>query len=170
MQILAFFLQNNTKIIQILALLSSNSRKNCKNSKFALQLENLHLKSPGVIVLRAGIAQVIQELTGKRTEIIDALKRDDLTASGGFPSVQNGLNLAMKNMEFLASYSTREVLIVYSSLFTQDPASLWDTMEAVSKKNIRVSVIGSAAEVHFFHLFLLLTQFLIKTQNNRLIF
>ena len=97
--------------------------------------------------MRYGIAQIIQDLTGKRSEIIEALKRDDFTTSGGFPSVQNGLNLATKTLEFQPSYATREVVLVYSSLFTQDPASLLDTLDSMVKNNIRVSIIGCAAEV-----------------------
>lgn len=98
-------------------------------------------------MLRNKCAYKIQELTGKRRDILDVLKNEELTISEGLPSIQNGLNLALMSLDYIPAYSTKEVIVVYSSVQTIDPSNIFETIEDIKSKKIRVSIIGTGCEV-----------------------
>lgn len=47
----------------------------------------------------------------------------------GEPSLQNGLELAMKSLKLVPSHASREILIIMGSLTTCDPIDLTLTVE-----------------------------------------
>lgn len=69
-------------------------------------------------------AEKISELTGnarKHTKALSALNRTTLI---GEPSLQNGLELALKSLKLLPSHASREILVIMGSLTTCDPTDI----------------------------------------------
>uniref|UniRef100_A0A663N7U2 General transcription factor IIH subunit n=1 Tax=Athene cunicularia TaxID=194338 RepID=A0A663N7U2_ATHCN len=84
--------------------------------------------------------------TSNSKKHITALKKAvDMNCSGE-PSLYNSLNLAMQTLKHMPGHTSREVLIVFSSLTTCDPANIYDLIK-VQKIKPDVSVIGLSAEV-----------------------
>ncbi|KAM9694851.1 general transcription factor IIH subunit 2-like protein isoform 7-T9 [Trichechus inunguis] len=65
----------------------------------------------------------------------------------GEPSLYNSLNMAMQTLKHMPGHTSREVLIIFSSLTTCDPSNIYDLVKTVKAAKIRVSVIGLSAEV-----------------------
>ncbi|NXC22221.1 TF2H2 factor, partial [Corythaeola cristata] len=94
-------------------------------------------------------------LTGNSKKHMTALKKAvDMNCSGE-PSLYNSLNLAMQTLKHMPGHTSREVLVVFSSLTTCDPANIYDLIKyafffhvkCLKAVKIRVSVIGLSAEV-----------------------
>ncbi|KAI9223775.1 Ssl1-like-domain-containing protein [Blastocladiella britannica] len=66
----------------------------------------------------------------------------------GEPSLQNALELVRKVLAHVPRHGTREVIMVVSALTSCDPGNIADTLAAVARDGIRVSVVSLAAEVH----------------------
>ncbi|PNH05866.1 General transcription factor IIH subunit 2, partial [Tetrabaena socialis] len=66
----------------------------------------------------------------------------------GDASLQNALDLSVSLLRSLPPYGHREVLVLFAALATCDPGSVLDSMKACKDNNIRVSVVGVAAEVY----------------------
>lgn len=74
-------------------------------------------------------AERITELAGncrKHVKAITALNRTTLV---GEPSLQNGLELALKSLKLLPSHASREILVLMGSLTTCDPSDINVTIE-----------------------------------------
>lgn len=65
----------------------------------------------------------------------------------GEPSLQNSLEFALKTLKNMPSHTSREILVLFGSLTTCDPTDIGYTIKALKDNNVRVSVIGLAAEV-----------------------
>ena len=78
-------------------------------------------------------------------KIFFSLKKINLT---GEPSLQNGLDLAMKTLKVVPSHASREILIIMGSLTTCDPIDINQTIETLKQEGIRCSVISLSAEIH----------------------
>lgn len=50
-------------------------------------------------------------------------------ACSGEPSIQNGLELALRSLRMLPSHASREVLIILGSLTTCDPGDINETIK-----------------------------------------
>ncbi|KAM6304239.1 general transcription factor IIH subunit 2 isoform 3-T3 [Podargus strigoides] len=101
----------------------------------------------GLIVTKSKRAEKMTELSGNSKKHITALKKAvDMNCSGE-PSLYNSLNLAMQTLKHMPGHTSREVLIVFSSLTTCDPANIYDLIKCLKAVKIRVSVIGLSAEV-----------------------
>nr|XP_013797060.1 PREDICTED: general transcription factor IIH subunit 2-like [Apteryx mantelli mantelli]XP_013815768.1 PREDICTED: general transcription factor IIH subunit 2-like [Apteryx mantelli mantelli] len=87
------------------------------------------------------------ELSGNSKKHITALKKAVGMNCHGEPSLYNSLNLAMQTLKHMPGHTSREVLIVFSSLTTCDPANIYDLIKCLKAVKIRVSVIGLSAEV-----------------------
>jgi transcription initiation factor TFIIH subunit 2 len=55
----------------------------------------------------------------------------------------NDLNL----FSHVPAHGSREILIIMGSLTTCDPGDIYETIDSLVNENIRVSVVGLAAEV-----------------------
>ncbi|RCH89525.1 hypothetical protein CU098_008603 [Rhizopus stolonifer] len=101
----------------------------------------------GIIVTRDGIAEKLTELSGNPTDHIRAIKSKKNTETSGEPSLQNALQLARASMLGVPSHGSKEVLLLFGSLTTCDPADIHETVDLLKKEMIRVNIVGLAAEV-----------------------
>jgi len=99
-----------------------------------------------VAVTRDRVAEKLTELSGNPKNQINAVRQ--LVRTDGLASLQNSLLLAMAILRHIPDYGHRECLIVYSSYSTCDPGDIFDTIEAVKKLKIRVSVISLTSEIY----------------------
>lgn len=66
----------------------------------------------------------------------------------GEPSLQNGLEVALKTLKMLPSHASREILVIMGSLTTCDPGDILSTIHALKAESIRASFITLTAEIH----------------------
>lgn len=105
------------------------------------------LSQIGVIITRDGLAEKILELTGNAMDLRTVLAEKDLRDTGGEPSLQNALELALNSLAHVPSHGSREIMCLISSLTTCDPGDLIQTLGSLIKEKVRVSIVGLAAEV-----------------------
>lgn len=101
----------------------------------------------GIIVTRDGIAEKLTELSGNPNDHARALKAGKKTDTSGEPSLQNALQLARSSMVGVPSHGSKEILMVFGALTTCDPSDIHETIDLLQKENVRVNVVGLAAEV-----------------------
>nr|XP_006004448.1 PREDICTED: general transcription factor IIH subunit 2 isoform X2 [Latimeria chalumnae] len=101
----------------------------------------------GVIVTKNKRAEKLTELAGNPRKHTAALKKAVDTNCLGEPSLYNSLSLAMQTLKHMPGHTSREVLIIFSSLTTCDPANMYELIKCLKAIKIRVSVIGLSAEV-----------------------
>ncbi|XP_021477874.2 general transcription factor IIH subunit 2 isoform X2 [Oncorhynchus mykiss] len=101
----------------------------------------------GIITTKNKRAEKLTDLAGNPKKHIDALKKAKDSTCGGEPSLYNSLSLAMQTLKHMPGHSSREVLIIFSSLTTCDPANIYELVKTLKALKIRVSVIGLSAEV-----------------------
>uniref|UniRef100_A0A3B5BCP8 General transcription factor IIH subunit n=1 Tax=Stegastes partitus TaxID=144197 RepID=A0A3B5BCP8_9TELE len=102
--------------------------------------------------------------SGNPKKHIAALKKAVDTVCVGEPSLYNSLNLAIQTLKHMPGHTSREILIILSSLTTCDPANIYEmtkvnimymlltflicsTDNLSCSLNVRVSIIGLSAEV-----------------------
>ncbi|KAG8130958.1 hypothetical protein E2320_017553, partial [Naja naja] len=101
----------------------------------------------GIVVTKSKRAEKLTELSGNPRKHITALKKAvDMTCLGE-PSLYNALNLATQTLKHMPGHTSREVLVILSSLTTCDPSNIYDLIKSLKSVKIRVSVIGLSAEV-----------------------
>ncbi|XP_007486326.1 general transcription factor IIH subunit 2-like protein isoform X2 [Monodelphis domestica] len=101
----------------------------------------------GIIVTKSKRAEKLTELSGNPRKHIASLKKAvDMTCHGE-PSLYNSLSLAMQTLKHMPGHTSREVLVLFSSLTTCDPSNIYDLIKTLKAAKIRVSVIGLSAEV-----------------------
>ncbi|XP_069887410.1 general transcription factor IIH subunit 2 isoform X2 [Dipodomys merriami] len=101
----------------------------------------------GIIVTKSKRAEKLTELSGNPRKHITSLKKAvDMTCHGE-PSLYNSLSMAMQTLKHMPGHTSREVLIIFSSLTTCDPSNIYDLIKTIKAAKIRVSVIGLSAEV-----------------------
>uniref|UniRef100_A0A7N6AT75 General transcription factor IIH subunit n=1 Tax=Anabas testudineus TaxID=64144 RepID=A0A7N6AT75_ANATE len=101
----------------------------------------------GIITTKNKRAEKLTELTGNPKKHIAALKKTVDTACAGEPSLFNSLNLAIQTLKHMPGHTSREILIILSSLTTCDPANIYELIKTLKSLKMRVSVIGLSAEV-----------------------
>ncbi|XP_039283626.1 general transcription factor IIH subunit 2 [Nilaparvata lugens] len=103
----------------------------------------------GVVVTRNKRAERASQLGGNAQKHVAAvqahLSRPEYCA--GEPSLQNALELALTSLRSLPTHASREIVVLLASLTTCDPGDITATIESLKSCNVRVSVIGLAAEV-----------------------
>uniref|UniRef100_A0A7S2SEF9 VWFA domain-containing protein n=1 Tax=Rhizochromulina marina TaxID=1034831 RepID=A0A7S2SEF9_9STRA len=104
------------------------------------------LSNLGVICTHDGVAEKLTDLSGNPRAHAEALSQKFTTS--GEASLQNALEVACSLLKGIPDYGNREVLVVFSSLTSRDPADIFATIDKLRKHKIRVSVIHLAAEVH----------------------
>ncbi|KAF2903637.1 hypothetical protein ILUMI_02544 [Ignelater luminosus] len=102
----------------------------------------------GAIIMQNKRAERISELAGNARKHIKAINNLNRTSLNGEPSLQNGLNMALKSLKLLPTHASREILIVMGSLTTCDPGDINITIDMLKAEGVRCSIIGLAAEVH----------------------
>lgn len=100
-----------------------------------------------IVGMSDGIAALISDLSGAPHEHIAALKKIRKQETKGNPSLQNALEMARGILYHVPSHSTREVLVIFGALFSSDPGDIQQTIDALVRDQIRVRIIGLAAQV-----------------------
>jgi transcription initiation factor TFIIH subunit 2 len=101
----------------------------------------------GILGMRDGLAVRISDMSGNPIQHISALNKFGKEDPGGNPSLQNALEVARAALFHAPSHGTREVFIIYGALLSSDPGDIHDTIKALVQDNIRVSMVGLAAQV-----------------------
>eukprot|EP00753_Platysulcus_tardus_P017843 PLAT6580.1.p1 GENE.PLAT6580.1~~PLAT6580.1.p1 ORF type:complete len:425 (-),score=112.10 PLAT6580.1:164-1342(-) len=145
-------------VFLIVDLSQTMARTDMKPSRLALALSSSKemvrqfvdqnpLSQLGVITTRDGLARKLTDLSGNASRHIEAL--DSCRTVGGFPSLQNALEVACDSLATVPNYGSREVVCIISSLTTRDPGDLFVTLAKLVKLKVRVSFVSLAAEVFF---------------------
>nr|XP_020454876.1 general transcription factor IIH subunit 2-like isoform X2 [Monopterus albus] len=101
----------------------------------------------GIITTKNKRAEKLTDLTGNPKKHIAALKKAVDTVCLGEPSLYNSLSLAIQTLKHMPGHTSREILIILSSLTTCDPSNIYEIIKTLKSLKIRVSVIGLSAEV-----------------------
>lgn len=101
----------------------------------------------GIVTMRNGLAQLVSQVSGNPQDHIDALKSIRKQEPKGNPSLQNALEMARGLLLPVPAHCTREVLIVFGSLSSNDPGDIHQTIASLVQEQIRVKVLGLSAEV-----------------------
>lgn len=101
----------------------------------------------GIITTKNKRAEKLTDLAGNPKKHIADLKKAKDTTCVGEPSLYNSLSLAMQTLRHMPGHASREVLVIFSSLTTCDPANIYELIKSLKALKIRVSVIGLSAEV-----------------------
>lgn len=102
----------------------------------------------GILGMRDGVAERISDMSGNPNDHINNVRELRKKDPSGNPSLQNALDMARAALYHTPSHGTREVVIVLGALLTSDPGDIHDTIKALIKARIRVSIIGLAAQMH----------------------
>lgn len=100
-----------------------------------------------IVGMTEGIATLISDLSGAPHEHISALKKLKKVEAKGNPSLQNALEMARGLLYHIPSHSTREIMVIFGALFSSDPGDIQQTIETLVRDQIRVRIIGLAAQV-----------------------
>lgn len=73
-------------------------------------------------------AEKVSDLSGNSRKHLKILNNLSTTSLIGEPSIQNGLELAMKSLKLLPSHASREILVIMGSLTTCDPTNIFTTI------------------------------------------
>uniref|UniRef100_H2SPU5 General transcription factor IIH subunit n=1 Tax=Takifugu rubripes TaxID=31033 RepID=H2SPU5_TAKRU len=101
----------------------------------------------GLITTKNKRAEKLTDLSGNPKKHCAALKKAVDTVCVGEPSLYNCLSLAVQTLRHMPGHTSRELLIILSSLTTCDPANIYELIETLKTLKVRVSVIGLSAEV-----------------------
>uniref|UniRef100_A0A183J839 Ssl1 domain-containing protein n=1 Tax=Soboliphyme baturini TaxID=241478 RepID=A0A183J839_9BILA len=104
----------------------------------------------GLLVAKNKRAEVLSDLTGNIQKLKDGLNAVREAGCDGEFSLQNALRVALQTLKY-PSHSSREMLIICSSLSTCDPDDIMITLKELKKLKIRCSFI-CLAEVYVFKL------------------
>jgi transcription initiation factor TFIIH subunit 2 len=83
----------------------------------------------GMIVMKNKRAEKLSELAGSARKHIKAAQTLLKLNLNGEPSVQNGLELAIKSLKLVPSHASREIILIMGSLTTCDPTDIHETIE-----------------------------------------
>ncbi|CDR36743.1 CYFA0S01e04082g1_1 [Cyberlindnera fabianii] len=145
-------------LILVLDLSASMLEKDLRPNRHALTVTNAMafvteffdqnpISQLGIVVMRNGIAQLVSQVSGNPQDHLDALKTIRKLEPKGDPSLQNALEMSRGLLLHVASHCTREVLIVFGSLFSIDPGNIHKTINSLVEENVRVKIIGLSAQV-----------------------
>lgn len=73
-------------------------------------------------------AEKISDLAGNYRKHVKSVQGLSKTNLIGEPSLQNGLEMALKTLKLLPSHASREILVVMGSLTTCDPTDINTTI------------------------------------------
>lgn len=100
-----------------------------------------------VVGMRDGLATCISELSGNPLHLIATIQKLRLDQPKGTPSLQNALEMARSFFLHTPRHGTREVIIIFGALITADPGDIHRTIRTLVDAEIRVSVVGLAAQI-----------------------
>lgn len=84
-------------------------------------LKNFFFKNPvghvGVVALKNSSAKLIQPFTSNVDDILNSILKERTAGLQGSPSLEEGLQIAHDLLIDMPLYGTKEVLIMYGSIF-----------------------------------------------------
>ncbi|GMM36393.1 TFIIH/NER complex subunit [Saccharomycopsis crataegensis] len=101
----------------------------------------------GILGMQNGLSMVISDLSGNPIDHINNLKQLKKKDPEGDPSIQNALEMSRGMLLHTSPHSTKEVLIIFGTLFTSDPGDIFKTIDHLVNEKIRVRIIGLNAQV-----------------------
>ncbi|XP_061586153.1 general transcription factor IIH subunit 2 [Cololabis saira] len=101
----------------------------------------------GIITTKNKRAEKLTDLAGNPKKHVSALRKAVDTPCVGEPSLYNALSLATQTLRHVPGHTSREILIILSSLTTCDPTNIYELIKTLKSLKVRVSVIGLSAEV-----------------------
>ena len=104
------------------------------------------ISSLAVLITKEGRAEMLTEPSCNARQHLQALQR--LGDCKGDASLQNVLELARQALESVASFVSREVLLLSASLSTSDPGDIHETIAHLKRQRVRCSVCSLLAEVY----------------------
>ena len=96
------------------------------------------------------VATVLSEMSSNMKDHLRAVGNLQTEVPSGIPSLQQGLRLALSGLRNKPNYGVREVIVLASSLCTNDPDNLLHTVKEAKKLGVKCSVIGLGGEVHIY--------------------
>ncbi|KAE8416326.1 Ssl1-like-domain-containing protein [Aspergillus pseudocaelatus] len=145
-------------LILVIDLSQSMTEKDLRPTRYLLTLryaqelvreffEQNPISQLGVLGLRDGLAIRISDMSGNPTEHISAIQTLRDQDPKGLPSLQNGLEMARGALFHTPSHGTREVFIIFGSLLSSDPGDIHQTIANLINDQVRVGIVGLAAQV-----------------------
>ena len=104
------------------------------------------ISSLALLITKEGKAEMLTEPSCNARQHLQALQR--LGDCKGDASLQNVLELARQALESVASFVSREVLLLSASLSTTDPGDIFETIAHLKRQRVRCSVCSLLAEVY----------------------
>tara|TARA_B100000795_G_C22619965_1_gene368468 strand:- start:16 stop:774 length:759 start_codon:yes stop_codon:yes gene_type:complete len=104
------------------------------------------ISSLALLITKEGKAEMLTEPSCNARQHLQALQR--LGDCKGDASLQNVLELARQALESVASFVSREVLLLSASLSTSDPGDIHETIAHLKRQRVRCSVCSLLAEVY----------------------
>ncbi|KAK9459650.1 Ssl1-like-domain-containing protein [Lipomyces oligophaga] len=101
----------------------------------------------GIIGMKDGLAALISQLGGNPNDHISALQALKKQEPSGDPSLQNSLEMARGALYHVPSHGTKEIVIIFGSLLSCDPGDIHKTIATLKSEQVRVRIVGLAAEV-----------------------
>lgn len=100
-----------------------------------------------LIGMRDGRATYVSPMSGNPSDHTSALQALQKQEPQGAPSLQNALDMARGALFHSPSHGTREVIILFGALYSNDPGDIHRTVRDLVADSIRVNVVGLAARV-----------------------
>ena len=101
----------------------------------------------GILGMRDGKGERISDMSGNPEEHVSALQLWRNKDPAGNPSLQNVLEMARGALFHAPSHGTREVLVIFGSIYTVDPGDIHETINALVSAKITCTIVGLSAEV-----------------------
>jgi transcription initiation factor TFIIH subunit 2 len=104
------------------------------------------LSSLSIIGMRDGLAERWADFNTNPTDLSKQLSKTSRLALGD-PSLQNALEMGRNSLLHLPKHVSREIIILYGSLYSCDPGDIHETISELANDGIRVHVVGIGAQV-----------------------
>jgi len=101
----------------------------------------------GLIVARRGSAEKVSDLSPNRDRHLRAIAAHCAHTEGDF-SLQTALEIALKQLQLIPTYGTREVLLVHGAHASVDPGNILTTIAELQKHRVTVSCVSLPGEVY----------------------
>lgn len=103
----------------------------------------------GIVAMRNGVATVVSDVSGNPVDHVSNLKAfQRKNEPKGDPSLQNVLEMLRGMLMHALQHLTKEILVVFGTLFSSDPGDIFKTIGYLVKEKIRVRIIGLSAQVN----------------------
>lgn len=99
-----------------------------------------------LIGMRDGIAERWSPWTSNAIDLSASLDKVSKIPLGD-PSLQNAIDLARNSLLHVPKHISKEVLIIYGSLYTCDPGNILDSIDLLVNDSVRTSIIGLSGSV-----------------------